>query len=63
MFEKKRAQAAKRQSEEGTAKTKNKTQPRRRVRHSLKKEIGTATGDSKQSCWEGEDEEEEVEEE
>ncbi len=44
MLEKKRARAARKQSEEGTARKKNKAQPRRRVRHSPEKGVGTAWG-------------------
>ena len=44
MFEKKRMRAAKELSEEGTAKKKNKAQPRRRVRLSPEKGVGTARG-------------------
>jgi len=38
MLEKKRVQAARKQSEEGTARKKNKAPPRRRIRHSTEKE-------------------------
>ena len=50
-----------RREQQGSKVKKNKVQPTR-VQHSPEKGIGTAQGDWKRSCWEGENGEEEVEE-